>query len=559
MFEKPKALQAIGLEIDGSFLKGVQISISKGHPTIDRLFKIEIQNDNFESEYSAQNEIELLSDLSKKLLTATTLTTQEVLIRPIEIKLKKERDIDSVFSFQVEPLLPYSIDNAILDRIRLSEVPDGTQFTLCAARKDYIQSHLNKWEQLQIEPEVVSCEPLALALFSKFFVGLASHHFVVHLGDNHTSVVLVQEGKPLAAQSSDYGLNMLEEAFSHDSEDSFSALDFATIKKETTPRLYAAVEHWRMEIIRLLYALGKLSKDQEALEVLVTGEGAALLNLPKLLLETSNKQLLAPAQASSSQIDPVHLQQNAVSIGSALSVLTVSKEQVNFRQQEFSYPNPWKRVKKPLAIYAGLTVLFAGAIFIFGEAYLTHKEDAIRQEYVALLSAMNKTYNGFETEFTSKNISKNSNNEETISPAEALTTDDISLRLNELRKELKDDPDLFPLQPNVPRVSDVLAWLSTHPNVVTKDGSFQIENFNYSLVKRPELKKKQEKYQVKVEFEFSAPTPKQAREFHDALIAPNEIVDAKSEVKWSSNRGKYRTSFYLKDKTSYPSATRFEG
>jgi type IV pilus assembly protein PilM len=36
------------------------------------------------------------------------------------------------------------------------------------------------------------------------------------------------------------------------------------------------------------------------------------------------------------------------------------------------------------------------------------------------------------------------------------------------------------------------------------------------------------------------------------LIAPNELVDPKGEVKWNANKGKYRASFFLKDKTAYP-------
>ena len=71
------------------------------------------------------------------------------------------------------------------------------------------------------------------------------------------------------------------------------------------------------------------------------------------------------------------------------------------------------------------------------------------------------------------------------------------------------------------------------------------------MVKRPDQSKKKEKYRVKVDLEFSSPTPKQAREFHDALVAPNDFVDPKDEIKWSSNRGSYRTSFFLKDKTKY--------
>lgn len=105
-------------------------------------------------------------------------------------------------------------------------------------------------------------------------------------------------------------------------------------------------------------------------------------------------------------------------------------------------------------------------------------------------------------------------------------------------------------------MSDVLAWLGTHPNFVTatkdKGSSLQIESFNYTLIKRPEPSKKQEKYQVKVELEFSSPTPKMAREFHDALISPNDFVDPKGEIKWNSNKDRYRTSFFLKDKTVYP-------
>jgi len=58
----------------------------------------------------------------------------------------------------------------------------------------------------------------------------------------------------------------------------------------------------------------------------------------------------------------------------------------------------------------------------------------------------------------------------------------------------------------------------------------QIENLSYSMVKRPELTKKQERYQVKVELEFTSPTPKLAREFHDALIAPNDLVDPKGDI-----------------------------
>ena len=71
-------------------------------------------------------------------------------------------------------------------------------------------------------------------------------------------------------------------------------------------------------------------------------------------------------------------------------------------------------------------------------------------------------------------------------------------------------------------------------------------------MKRPEKKKMREPYQVKVELELTAATPRYAREFYDSLITPNAIIDPKHEIKWSASREKFRTTFFLKDRTIYP-------
>ena len=77
-------------------------------------------------------------------------------------------------------------------------------------------------------------------------------------------------------------------------------------------------------------------------------------------------------------------------------------------------------------------------------------------------------------------------------------------------------------------------------------------SFQYTLLKRPEMEKKQEKYQVKVDLEFTTSSPKWAREFHDLLTTCKSLrFDPKGEVKWNVTRGSYKTSFLLKDQTAY--------
>lgn len=561
MFDKPLATCTIGLERDATLLKSVQLSLVKGKPVLDQSFAIGLDPTSTENVnlLDMTEEGRRFIKSTHQNLIVTTLNSDEVLIRNLDIKLKKERDIDAVLAFQAEPLLPYPVEDAILDRQTLSQSSEGTQVTLIAVRKDHIQQHIEQWTVMDITPDVVSCVPVALAFFSKLVTKSENPHVVLHLGKTQTTCALVRQGKLIAAQSNSTGI----ESLTHVIPLGTPQIDFNKVSQQDLPELYEAIENWRLDITRLLYALSKNVRDVEVKELLIAGEGAEYVNLGSTLCRDAHKQILAPENVPGFNLSPELLQRFAVSIGAALSALENTKDQINFRQQDFSHPNPWRHLKKPLALYFGLCLALATALYLFSQANIGTKETELRQEYINLLTTMNKSFTSFEKEFATKNPST-SVSESDIPKLDSLTPAMISQRLEYLQKDLKDTPDTFPLFPNTPRVSDLLAWLSTHPNVTgqKENGSLsplQIDNLSYTLVKRPELKKKQEKYQVKVEIEFSTPTPKLAREFHDALIAPNDLVDPKGEVKWNTTKGKYRASFFLKDKTHYPNAGTPEG
>ena len=107
------------------------------------------------------------------------------------------------------------------------------------------------------------------------------------------------------------------------------------------------------------------------------------------------------------------------------------------------------------------------------------------------------------------------------------------------------------LQPNTPRVSDILAWLSSLESV-QKNPSLKLENISYTYVTNPTREKPKERYSIRVDLEFSCPSNSRAREFYDVLNAPNPFVDPKVEIKWTAQRGRYYASFFLKDLTQYP-------
>lgn len=535
MIDKPDSSHTLGLELEATELRIAEISLFKGKPKLETLLKAQIENgpDSFHDVkplYIAKKEGDIHFDQTLKRLlhqnlSVTCLNHQQLITRSLEIKLKKEKDINAVLPFQVESIIPFPYETSIVDKIKIERTADGTELTVFAAKKDHVKKHLDTWKSLKIEPEIISSESLALASFSNHFYPSKNPFFIIYFSSSYITCSYIKNGLLIASQSCCF----------KDSE-----------------------ELNLNEILRMIYAASKQMKGIEIQELLFLGNTSNNETLIAKLLEKTHKTRALLQKDTAFDISDNELASFAVPIGLALSVLPKQTSRVNFRQLEFVYPDPWKHLKKPLITYLFLGALASFAFYFFSNAYLNHFEDEIKQEYVALLSSMNKPYQAFENEYFAK-FPLESNEYHEIPSITTLSQEDINNRLKFLYTELQASPDTFPLFPNVPRVSDVLAWLSNHPNIVEKNVDsdkinllIQLENFSYSMLKRPEQTKKQEKYQVKVEFEFTTATPKLAREFHDALIAPNEIVDPKGEIKWSANRGRYKTSFFLKDKTIYP-------
>ncbi len=560
MFDKPTANQTLGLELDSFALHVAAVSLNRNGVVIDALMDLPLESrfileTDVKPLYTEEEQKELHS-LAASHLIVTSLPTVDIIIRPLELALKKEKEIDAVLNFQAEPLLPYPIENGIIDRIILAKNKEGSRLAVLAARKDHIEAHLNQWKSLEIEPEVITADPVALTAFGLYFSPATPTYFGIYLGYTHSFCTLVIDGKLIASQAVAHGLNDLiiaiDGAANLGVQAAYASL-MASASQESTKEMLEIIQPhldvWNMAVMRTVLSLAKQAKGFEINHILLTGPGSVFTALTNAIATSLNKAPIA-CEATLGNYTEQQLCSFALPIGAALSALPTFSDQINFRKPPLAFPNPWKRMKIPLATYIGLCLALTCALFLFGKAYIHHQQIAVKQDYLNLLSILHKTHDEFEKEHHLKGGSSENG-------VDSLTDDEIEERLNIIEKEIAAIPQLFPLQPNVPLVSDVLAWLSTYPSFqpLQEGGSDQntmkIESLSYMMVKRPDPTKKQEKYQVKAELELSSPTPKMAREFHDSLIEPNDFVDAKSEIKWSASRDRYRTSFFLKDKTLY--------
>ena len=73
----------------------------------------------------------------------------------------------------------------------------------------------------------------------------------------------------------------------------------------------------------------------------------------------------------------------------------------------------------------------------------------------------------------------------------------------------------------------------------------EIKSFHYSLIKYPKIGEASSPYLAQMELEFTSTAPRAARDFHEALLKGDQIVNAKKEVKWQTQNQTYHTSFEL--------------
>lgn len=542
MWNPMQADEALGLEKEGETLRGAFIRYVKSQPQIQKLFSERVDSTRKEP-LAALQESPFSKSMLSRIMIVTGISPEETLIRPLEIKLTKQADIDTVLAFQAEPLLPYPIEQAYLGRWILGKTEDTTQVSVLAVHKEFVKDHITWYqEHVQIDPERISTVSSALALFANWYAPVQGLMLILHLGRENGCLLLAEEGKVLAAQ----GLPL-----------TFSSLGSPSGQAPAESASQATLEALRQWLIRTVFAFTKQVKGRDIPYLLCTGEGATRLELVTMISGWLDKDLidLKPVEKPK-QYDHETLLTYAVPIGLACGAFPDNRsgDLIQLRQGEDIYKNPWKRLKQPFIAFTAACLLCAFALYSWNAAGLKTRQHALKTEYGELLVALSRDPREVEAQISDHGGVKPS--DDCIS-LQHLTPSLIKRRLALLEKENAQVPSSFPLQPNILRVSDLLAYLSTHPKAVElKDGQkiplFQVTSLNYQMTKRPDRNKSNEHYQVKVDLELQSSDSKGPRELYDALLEPNEVVDPDNPVTWAAGQGKYRITFYLKDHTSYP-------
>jgi type IV pilus assembly protein PilM len=238
---------------------------------------------------------------------------------------------------------------------------------------------------------------------------------------------------------------------------------------------------------------------------------------PDAFLMDSSSCLKPPLSASL-------LHEYAIAIGAALDASSQDKQTVQFLEGKWAPKRQKENRKKWATQLATLCLALTLCVGLGGQVLLSKKKKALSDRLLSYLPCR-------------------------LSNPIPQSIEEWEDSLWQWENSLKAKKISFPFWLTVPAVSDVLAWLSSHPALSCPDGGkkegIDIKSFRYQLFKYPKLGDAGGIYAAKVDLELVATTPRLAREFHDALLKGDQIVNGKKEIKWNGEETVYWTSFEL--------------
>jgi hypothetical protein len=440
---------------------------------------------------------------------AAGISTKDLLIRSVELKIANRRHIEEAITFQTEATSYFNPTDVLTIPLLQAKEKERTRALLFTASRKAIQQQLLALEQGNLDPDALSAVPRALCYFLNWKFPEILDAIIVDIGSSEISCIYMEGGELKKAHSISGGAELLLEALLQDRrkvllkkeiESAAKQIDLLLLKPNLNPHLTENLNALRQEVRKVLYSF---SRDEKK-KVIFTGRTDSFIHLPEFLAE---EVFSLPAEEEL---------KFATSIGLAIEQTTPSS--LNFRQKEFFPRKNWKR----MGMYA-LSLFFSSLFLSIGCVIFGLKSSHLRK--VEMLQSLHL-------------------------PDEGPLEQKLDEWISSIEKNNRDYPYIL----QAPKVAEVLAWLSAHPileELKEQNDAIEIQEMQYQLVNFPKIGANKNPYLAKVTLEFKLKNVTHARKFHEALRTGDHLVNPNLEITWEVLNDSYQTSFYLKNRGSY--------
>ena len=439
--------------------------------------------------------VNAIPTLKKELLPTTGIEGEDLFIRHFVTPLTHPKALQKTLPFQLETLIPYPLDEVVIRPIYDIKKKE-TDITFFAVLKRKLHDHIFYFQEKGVDSEWICPIPMALARFAHFVSPHQEKLIIFHIGKEKMELISVQKEKILNHVTVHMGSQDLD-----------------------CSNRSAMIIKLKQEIDRVLCFLVNKEEDQGCRKVLFCGEEGQ--EIGDIL--TEEFPLIVPMMIKEhGNFDRETLCTYAISIGLAIDPLKNDSLSVQLRQEGFISKKTHSSMKKKILCGGILSCLLFVLIFV-GFSIVYHLQE------VNLIDSIKQNVSSYQKDLPvlTQGVEGNS-------------LDEILSILHLKLLSSKGEDIMF--SPS-PLVTNFLNFIDSHPRLE----DVEVKTIDYKLKSYPSFCNPQDQYHPKVLLSFVTKEAKKAREFHDAILNDQKVVDKSKEIEWKRNGDEYEITFFLQN------------
>lgn len=463
-------MQWIGIQLISSPLglkvQKARVSYAKKKPLLEEL---------------KEEDLSSFLDTKDELFIASSLKATDVLFRKLTLPSYEKKKVLSLLPFQIEPLLPYPLEEAIIStHITAKPEQKESEVQLFLSKKENIIAHLDMHEKIGIAIDDLFSIPSALAHFFHFFFKEQEKTLLIHISQETILTVCVEKG--LITSSHTFPIQA----------------DLPKVPKEWD-RIFSILD----------------AKKDLPTKVLFVGDVAPMMPHIAAAMPSSLEILPIPSYGS---YNKEALQSFAIPIGLALEALK-QKEIPSFSFLPSSLLSSFmqKKKRKKLFSFSFRALCFMTLFLLLSNVYLIQKKSSIIRGFSSFFLEEGKVLSSLE---------------------------DVENELSKKEIEEKKKQKGYALCSPFASTSQVLSYISTHPAFVGIE-DLEILQVNYSLDSYPSISSSQDPYIGKVQIKIFIPKEVLATACYEKFRQDNPLLHKDKKPILEKEGPYYRLTFFL--------------
>lgn len=453
----------------------------------------------------------------KKRKSSTGLSGKNVLTRVVPTQLGKSRHWETALRFQAETTSLLPPDQVLHVPVLLG--PKKENALIHTASKEAIEALLKKCSLLGVDPDRVTSLPVGIIRYIRWKLPSLLDAYLIDLGSEETTAIWMEQGELKKSFCLEQGIEGLLQAFWNDqkrillekeAEGAAKRFNVLRYPSHNFPKLHETLSHFRSNLTK---AILSFSQEGGAKTVIFTGRIDPFFNLTPFLLEGFREAVSAESNRSLPEEEPKY----AAAIGMALD------SSLQLRQGPFFPEKIWQR--RGVLATLGLVASFLLTTFLCWWGMQSLKERT-------------STLNTFlQKELASWNLP--------ISPKKP------EVLLRTWSQAVQAHKKEYPLIPRSPKAREFLSWIASDPffQQLKEEGDpLELLELHYRLLEFPTAGSPNKEYKTQAELLFKVKDPLTAERFRSYLLQQKEWVDLREKPSWEEKNGRYKTTFFLKNR-----------